>query len=303
MRKSLFGVLALALVLGLAGGASAHIGDTMYLFYEIPDADVADLDLQDGSIDDWLDIVGDPSLNATDFFADPGVGDGAPYDPADMDYRIWFGWNSSSSTIWGAMERTDDVYINEYAGGNVGDLWRWDTTIEFMVDGDHTGGEYGFNAGNCEDCTEEEINLVNNRQAQQFTAIGVSPDIYTVGYQGKAQDWYLQMPYTQGGGAVYGTNPVTSVTELMVTPMDNLIYNDEAASVASTLTAGRVIGFQISVPDWDVAGTYHAFHTLTGQEATWRFAERFADARLVGADGGTAVGDDSWGRIKASFGE
>ena len=300
MRRSLFGVLALALILGLATGASAHIGDTIYLFFEIPDADVADLDLQDGSVDDWLDIVGDAALDATDFFADPGVGDGAPYDPADMDYQIWFGWNQSSSTLWGAMNRTDDVYINEYAGGDLGDLWRWDSTIEFMFDGDHTGGEYGFNTSNCEGCTEEEINLINNKQAQQFTAISESPDGATVGYQGKAQTWFLQAPYAAGGGGASGDAPVLSVTEFMVTPYDVLIYNDPTASTPSTLTSGKIIGFQISIPDWDVAGTYHAFHTLTGQPSTWRFAERFADARLVGGSG-TAVEENSWGRIKASF--
>ena len=301
MRRSLFGVLALAFILGLATGASAHIGDTVYLFFEIPDADVADIDLQDGSVDDWLDVVGDPSVDATDFFADPGVGDGAPYDPADMDYEIWFGWNESTGTLWGAMQRTDDVYINEYAGGDLGDLWRWDSTIEFMFDADHTGGEYGFNTSNCEGCSEEEINLINNKQAQQFTAISEAPDGKTVGYQGKAQEWYLSLPYTDGGGGASGDAPVLSVTEFMVTPGDEIIYNDEDASVFSTLMTGTVVGFQISVPDWDVAGTYHAFHTLTGQEATWRFAERFADARLVGGTGGTAVEENSWGRIKASF--
>ena len=54
-----------------------------------------------------------------------------------------------------------------------------------------------------------------------------------------------------------------------------------------------------------VRGHYRAFHTLSGQAATWRFAERFVDGRLVGAGGdmGTAVEEDSWGRIKASLSE
>lgn len=303
MRRSLFGVLALALILGLATGASAHIGETIYLMFEIPDADVADIDLKDGSVDDWLDVVGDPTVVATDFIADPGVGDGAPYDPADMDYQIWFGWNETTSTLWGAMERTDDVYINEYAGGNVGELWKWDSCIEFMLDGDHTGGPYA-GAGNCEGCDEEQMNLFNNSQAQQFTAIGEAPDGKTVGYQGMAQEWFLELPYTDGGGSATGTAPVLSVTEFMVTPMDRLLYNDPEGSQASRMETNRIIGFQISVPDWDVAGTYHAFHTLTGQAATWQYAERFADGRLVGGSGnGTAVEENSWGRIKASFSE
>ena len=302
MRKSFLGILALALILGLATGASAHIGDAMYLFYEIPDADIADINLTDASIDDWLDVVGDPSVVATDFFADPGVGDGAPYDPADMDYEIWFGWNETTNTIWGAMRRTDDVYINEYAGGNTGDFWRWDSCIELMIDGDHSGGAYA-GAANCADCEEEAMNIFDNRQAQQFLTIADSPDDGHIGYHGKAQTWFVLPPYCYGGGGSSGTAPVESISEFYVTPMDNLIYNDPDASVASSLTTNKVIGFQISVPDWDVAGTYHAFHTLSGQAATWQFAERFVDARLVGGGGGTAVEENSWGRIKASFSE
>jgi hypothetical protein len=302
MRKSFFG-LALAMVFAVVTAANAHIGSTVFLFFEIADEDVADIDFNDGSLNDWIDLVGDPSMDATDFFADPGVGDGAPYDPADMDYRIWFGWNSTTSTIWGAMERTDDVYVNDYEGGNLSDLWKWDSTIEFMLDGDHSGGEYGFNASNCEGCTEEEINLVNNRQAQQYLVIAEAPDGRHAGYLGAGSDWLNDAPYSVGGGTAFGDSPVTTIVEFFLTPFDNLIFNDPAASEASDLFPGKIIGFQISVPDWDVAGTYHAFHTVTGQSATWRYAERFADARLVGAGGdtGTAVEESSWGRIKASF--
>ena len=302
MRKSLFGVLVLALVLGLAGGASAHIGDTVYLLFEIADADIADIDLRDQSLDDWLDVVGDPSLLATDFFADPTVGEGAQYDPADMDYQVWLGWNGGTSTLWCAIERIDDKYVNEYAGGNLGELWRHDS-IEFMLDGDHSGGEYGFNAGNCgEGCTEEDVFLINNRQAQQYVAIADAPDGRHVGYLGAGSDWVNALPYADGGGGTTGESPAVSVMEFYCTPFDNLIYNSPGDSEASTLVPNGIIGFQLSIPDFDEApSTYKAFHTLTGQAATWRYAERFADGRLIGAGGGTAVEDNSWGRIKASF--
>ena len=65
---------------------------------------------------------------------------------------------------------------------------------------------------------------------------------------------------------------------------------------------GKIIGYQISLPDTDKdVGQDRAFHTLSGQAATWRYAERFVDARLVGL-GGTSVEGSSWGRIKASMG-
>ncbi|MFH1566664.1 MAG: hypothetical protein ABIL09_01600 [Gemmatimonadota bacterium] len=302
MRKSIFGVLAVALVLALAGGASAHIGSNIYLIFEIADADVGDINLKDGSLDDWYDVVGDPSLRATDFFADPTVGEGAQYDPADMDYQIWLAWNGTANTLWCAMERIDDKYVNEYAGGNLGELWRHDA-IEFMLDGDHSGGEYGINAGNCgEGCTEEDVFLANNRTAQQYVAIPDAPDGRNVGYLGAGSDWVNALPYADGGGLTTGESPAVSVMEFYVTPFDNLIYNSPGDSKASELAANKIIGFQLSVPDFDTEpGAYKAFHTLTGQAATWRYAERFADGRLIGAGGGTAVESNSWGRIKASF--
>ena len=133
MRKSLLSLAAAGLIGGMSGTASAHIGETIYLVYEIADADVADIDIRDISVADWEDVVGDASLVATDFYADPTVGEGAQYDPADLDYRIWLGWNGTSSTMHMAMERVDNVYINEYAGGDLGQLWRHDA-IEFMLD-------------------------------------------------------------------------------------------------------------------------------------------------------------------------
>ena len=131
------------LALVLAGSAHAHIGEKVFLIFEIPDADLGDLDLFDGDIADWEDVVGDASLTPEDFFADPTVGDGAQYDPADMDYRVWLGWNNTNNRLYLAAERTDNVYINEYAGGAPASVWQHDS-IEFMVDGDHSGGQYNF---------------------------------------------------------------------------------------------------------------------------------------------------------------
>ena len=140
MRKSFLALIAIGLVCGLTGGASAHIGENVYLIFEIPAADAADIDLRDVSVADWEDVVGDPMFTPLDMYQDPTVGDGAQYDPADMDYRIWLGYNGGLGTMWMGMERIDNVYINEYTGGDLGSLWQHDA-IEFMLDGDHTGGD------------------------------------------------------------------------------------------------------------------------------------------------------------------
>ncbi|MBI2505488.1 MAG: T9SS type A sorting domain-containing protein [Candidatus Latescibacteria bacterium] len=250
--------------------------------HELTDADTAAIGLRDGSIAEWEDILGAPSLTAADFTADPFVGEGAPYNPADLDYRIWLGWHPGSGRLYMAMERVDDVYINTYPGGNLGDLWRYDS-IEFMVDGDHSGGDYTGAADSS--WTPDEQTLNNNRTAQQYLAIADAPDGQHLGYTGWAgsvSDWVINPPFADGGGGSTGTNPTTSAIEFYVTPFDNLIWNSPGDSKASDLFSGKIIGFQISVPDFDTAPEeYHAFHTLAGQPATWRYADRFVDGRLL----------------------
>ena len=311
----------------LTAPAAAHVGDRIYPIPEITDEDLQYFDLHDDSLEDWRRVLLQPSLSAADFFADPTVGDGAPYDPFDMDYQFWMGWSGSTDRIYFAMERTDDAYVNEYAGGNIGDLWRHDGTFEFFVDGDHSGGDITGSAD--PDWTDEERTLNNNRTAQQYSIIAEAPDNRHLGYHGAGQEWVNSLPYTDGGGgttelsldffgdfgADFGRNiftqpgqlpssegaPVLSIFEGYVTPFDDLIWNSPEDSKPSDLAPDKIIGLSISIPDFDTEpSAYRAFHSLTGSYHTWRYASNFSDARLVPA-GETSVESDSWGRIKATF--
>ena len=299
MRKSLMALIAIGLVCGLTSGASAHIGEQVFLLFEVSEADLADIDLRDGSVSDWEDVFGEAPILPTDMYADPTVGDGAQYDPADLDYRIWTGWNENLNQVWFAMERVDNVYFGrEYDGASP---WNYEA-IECMLDGDHTGGDYTGSAN--EDWTDEEVLLNNNRHAQQYIAVADDPSGRHVFYLGAGAEWVNELPYADGGGVSVGDGPTQSIIEFFCTPFDDLIWNSPDDSVASNLVDGLIIGFQISCPDTDQGpGQDRAFHTLSGQAATWRYAERFVDARLVGAGGATAVEEDSWGRIKASLSE
>lgn len=302
MRKSFLVVMAVGLLLGLTTGANAHIGGIVHNIFEVTPDILADIDFTDGTIQDWEDFIGEPNFTAgEDFFSDPTVGDGAQYDPADLDFRIWLGWQGGGTNhFWFAIDAVDDVYINEYEGGNLGQLWQHDA-IELMIDGDHTGGQYGGISADFG--TQEEIDLENNRTAQQFVAIASAPDGRLTGYLGKGAEWVNNPPLSEFGGNVVGDGPTQWNIEFYVTPFDNLIWNDPEGSTQSPLTAGKIIGVQISVPDFDTGPTaYHAFHTLSGQSQTFKYADRFVDGRLVGL-GGTAVEASSWGRVKASFGE
>lgn len=304
MKKSLVVMLAAGLVIALCGVVSAHIGTTIYPMYELPTSDLPDL--RDGTLEDWEDVLPGASLDHNEF-APLNVADGSGINPADLAYRAFFAWNSAGNHVYGAIERVDDVYINTYEGGDLLGLWRFDS-IEFMIDGDHTGGAYnGFSA---DEYSAEELKLLSNYQAQQWVAVAESPDGRTMGYQGNGQAWVSLPPYADAGGFSMGEAPNTSVIEFYLTPWDECNWQGPELSKRSVLAAGRILGFQISVPDFDTeAGAYHGFHTLSGQPNTWRLAENFVDGELIGCDTGdcgsaavpTAVKTDSWGRIKASF--
>ena len=316
MRTCLVALLTLAPLLGIAPAAHAHIGDQIYPIFELLDEDLHRIDLTDGSIEDWYDVLGEPSLTAADFYYPY-----SSYDPANCDFRLWLGWHPRSSTLWVAMERFDDIYHNNYAGEILEaglptifrpTMFRWDSYFSFMVDGDHSGGPYLFALNNCEECTVEEAKLLNNRQAQHWMAIAETTAGRKVGYDG-ASEWAVREPYAAAGGGVLGATPATSVTEMKLTPFDDLIYDDEDASTASDLYPGKVIGFSISTIDNDATEFSDGmgpsdFQWLSDRLGATRFADLFVDGLLVGAgedpsgyDDVSAVEPSSWGRIKASF--
>ena len=306
MRTFLVSLVALAPLLGLATASHAHVGDEIYFFYELRDADLERIDLTDGSVDDWLEVVGEPSLAASDFSWVTH-----PYDPSEVDFRIWLAWHQGSNTLWIAMERFDDLYFNLYDGDKRWEMQLWDSSIRFMVDGDHSGGEYSYLLGwQCQECTPDQI-LEAQRQAQDWMAIAETPDgqhLYHVG----ASEWVVGEPYAAAGGGVLGESPATTVTEFKVTPFDDLIYNDEAASKASQLSPGKVIGFSIRTSDnddtqWTDGHGRTIDLSLSGRLQSSINADHFVDGLLVGAgdepvfDDDSAVEPSSWGRIKASF--
>ncbi len=287
--------------------AHAHVGDRLFPVDEIPTSLLPDV--HDGSLDDWEAAVPGPSMDVLDFFSSPGVGKGDPIDQEDLDYQIFLGWHSATGHFYLAMERLDDVYINEYDGGGVGAMWRHDG-MEFMVDGDHSGGPYA-------QFPDSEAHLTG-AQAQQFLALPESPDGRSVSlFLGPDRNvtreyaWVSLPPVADAGGAVVDGQPARSLFEFYLTPFDDLISSDPERSTPSHLAAGRIIGLQIAVPDFDSApGGYDGFHRLSDTHNSWRDAGEFVDAELIGCDladcGETrqvvsAVRSDRWARIKLSL--
>ena len=303
-----FGISCLLVL--LATRVFAHAGDEIYPFLELLDEDLERIDLTDGSVEDWLEVLGEPSLTASDFYWL-----NYRYDPSELDFRIWLAWHQDSNTIWIAMERFDDLYFNRYDGGGLGEMWLWDSSIAFLVDGDHTAGQYSqYHGPDCKYCTPERI-LASNRQAQRWMAIAEAPDGELLDYDGFSE-WVVREPYALAGSGVIGHSPTTTVVEFKVTPFDDLIYDDEDASEVSQLHPGKTIGFTMTTNDNDATeykdGLGPKIQISLGPEVlNLRVnASLFVDGLLVGAgedpsryDGGedSAVEPSSWARIKAAL--
>ena len=188
--------------------------------------------------------------------------------------------------------------------------------MSLLVDGDHTGGQYFWiqSHGKLEEAVQ------TNRQAQWYENIAVAPSdqkvvlfktsVGAIGFDEIEQsvDWMVQPPFAGGGGGVFGENPIIWVTEFYVTCFDLLDHLNPENSVVSQLAAGKVIGFDLLIRDYDTEPVGpHAFYQLKDPDDAEENAEGadfFVDGLLLGPDddfGNSAVQSTSWARIKASL--
>jgi hypothetical protein len=187
----------------------------------------------------------------------PDIHDRSLDDWEDVASSVAFAmWISRPSRVW---RRETSTRLFEYDG------------IELMVDGDHSGGQYAKFLG----VSDAEQKDLTNFQAQQYFAIPESPDNNTLGYSGAGTDWVVFPPYGDAGGFSDGReSPNTSIIELYLTPWDELDWRGPERSRATDLQPGKIIGIQISVPDFDrgcwscVTPSYDGFFTLSGVPGT-----------------------------------
>ena len=124
-------LLAIAIML-TAISSEAQWQDRLYPFTELTDEMVALIDLKDGSIEDWLEVLGEPALTGLDFVGYPD-----DYDPSSYDCRLWLAWHEATDRLYIAAEIVDDIYVDieKPSFGYYGD-----STVWFFVDGDMSGG-------------------------------------------------------------------------------------------------------------------------------------------------------------------
>ena len=302
MRSAPVRILAALLPAALAGAASAHFGDIVYPIYELPTSDLPDL--HDGTLEDWEEVLPNASLNHNEFQLLGGPGEGI--DPSDLACRVFLAWHHASQRIYMAVERLDDVYLDPSV--------ERDALTALMVDGDHSGGQFIWWG---DAYSEEERKRLNEAQAQLYS-VGPEPiieDRLLVGGSW-ARPLVSLPPWATVGGFQYGESPKLSVVEFAVTAWDDLDWRGPELSTRSDLEAGKTIGFWVWVFDKDErpvdGGIYALPEPIMFEEAPTGssnhfFAENSVDGELTPCYQGdcsgatTAVSQDSWGRIKASF--
>ncbi len=288
----------------------AHVGDVVYPIFELTDADLAQLDLNDGSIADWELLLGTPTLTRDDAFRSPPncascVAEALPA-PEDLDFAIWLGWHQRSNRLYFAAERFDDVTLFTGAGFFI------DDNFELRIDGDHQGDTHvdwayitHCHTSWTDDC---DPNSRVDHLAQTYYVFPSNLDDWTVYWSDwDPGSWVSRPPYADGSLQIdTSASPTSWVTEFYVTPFDSLIYHDPFGSRVSLLSAGKVIGFDVAIFDGDDAsdGSYdysYDYFSLSGDYDAYYHAHFFVDGLLVGKVSPTPVERSTWGRIKATF--
>ena len=280
---------ALGLLLSLSIPAGAHVGDRIFPVYELTDEMLEEIRLDDGLVDEWMDLFGEPSMTLLDFKEENAQ---SVRDPSDLDFRIWLAWHDEPARFYVAFVASDDVYKNTYDYDERPGGMFWNDSIEVGIDGDHSGG----------------VGLWHGK-TQHYDAIARTvngPTMFSYAL------WATLPPFGESGGDVFGERPTISAIELYVTPLDQFEERDSPeGNVISDLAAGRTIGFSIGVNDHDPPDEtwkhwlpeFMHFDDPEPDFDIWEgVADRFFDGFLLSSrPGDSAVESVAWGRIKAAL--
>ena len=314
---------ALVLLIGPALPAEAHSGDRVFPIAYLTDEALERIQLDDGTVDEWFELFGEPSLTLLDFTDEWKVDQP---DPSDFDFRIWLAWHDEPPRIYVALVASDDNYKNthDYGGNHIKTnlFWGRNDALIFGIDADHSGGAGMPSSGYTLEEWQEEL-LENSGRTQIYQAVSSTngpnlDDIDTRALGSGAFSWRTQPPYGDSGGSVAGETPVIWVIELYVTPCDQGggTWDSAEGSVVSNLATGQVIGFSIGVQDFDPGAegdfdrTGWVLEPSDSDDGAFDdiedyVADNFLDGLLLPAGGAepgdSAVESVSWGRIKASL--
>ena len=126
--------------------ARPKVGSLDDAVYGVPHVYAGQLDLHDGSIEDWYALGLSPNFTGADLVPTAASGTGARMSPPDLSVTVFLAWSQHPPRLYAAIQSSDDVYVNAYDGAQAHEMWRYDG-VQLMVDGDHSGGEYHCRSG------------------------------------------------------------------------------------------------------------------------------------------------------------
>ena len=303
MKKILSAIGACALICALSNPVAAHDPpDYRGIIWQWP---ANKLPVFDGNLSDWDIVPEEFWLTHNNYNVDSYVGDGqkAGLDPSDLSFRWMTSFVQGSSKTYWAYERFDDY-------------WHQSDSFEPIIDADHSGGIYW----QVEGMSDEEAARNRSRHAQIYHVF-IDDGLFmgnALGLEGggwiwmwmTSADWYGELPYTDRASTINGTpgngEEFNVAAEFMITAWDDFNFQDPGGSVEHEMVEGEVIGLSVNVWDHDGAdpGTTHGRWSLSTAGESNVNADFLADYVLVGIDEdlmATAVEENSWGNVKASF--
>ena len=313
MQPLSFRVAFLTLLLSIT--LDAQWSDRLYPIRELTDEMRARIDLRDGSVEDWSEVLGEPALTPLDFAT---YGSYPKYDPSSFDFRIWLAWHDAGNHLFVAAEIVDDTHVGmwpdnppDWAPADRPPNWApVEGTVHFMVDGDRSGG--AVIATDDDDAVVRDITM---GQAQIYWAVAETHEkaatFFWIGWArihpGCTR---YRLPMAEGG--IVDSQPAFYVIEFYVSPFDRLIWDAPEQSLVSDLSAGKVIEFGMHLGDADADPLeVDRLHFLFAPDASWEqpltwMSDLWGHGILLGANSGsdgTAVENVTWARFKASLSE
>ncbi len=302
MKKIVAGLGVCALICALSAPVVGHAPEGYRgIIWQWPANQVP---VRDADLSDW-DRVPEEfwfthenyNVNSS-FMFDGNETKAADLDASDLSFRFIPSFVQGSSKLHWAYERFDN------------DWTQWDN-ISPAIDADHSGGTFW----NIEGGTDEENLRNRNRHAQIYQVYfddGLRKETWLWAWM-SASDWHDDLPWGDGVYEYEGT-PGNSEEfnyrgEFMFTVFDDYNHDDPNAGVEHPMMEGEIIGLNVSVDDTD--------GTDEGEDrnnARWNLgvpgqaccnADFLSDYLLLPIDTDiidpTAVEEDSWANIKASF--
>ena len=127
----------LGLLLWFAMSAGVHVGDRVYPIAYLSDEMLEEIRLDDGLVDEWYQLIGEPAMTLLDFTESFGMRE---LDPSDLDFRIWLAWHDDPARFYAAFLASDEVYQNTHDYNTSSPQIFLHDSITLVIDGGSSTG-------------------------------------------------------------------------------------------------------------------------------------------------------------------